>query len=240
MFHLGQSPTPQSSGGSSSRLFSSRTHYEVLGVQNKASSKEIKAAFLKQSKLVHPDSHAGAEDKGSHDKFVRLNEAYMILSKTSSRQEYDMTLAMQRIKQLQSAANGRHAKASTQMGFQQPTGKDHIFWDDTIWHMRDKSKDKMYEGQPYYGIRGVNKLPNSYIVYACLGLVASGIMLHFIALRHSRRMNSRILDERDRQNNRLYLQSKHLAKVNGTTLQLELLRSRVEEPKSSKKDLSKD
>ncbi|XP_064602876.1 chaperone protein DnaJ 2-like isoform X2 [Liolophura sinensis] len=177
MFHLGQSPTPQSSGGSSSRLFSSRTHYEVLGVQNKASSKEIKAAFLKQSKLVHPDSHAGAEDKGSHDKFVRLNEAYMILSKTSSRQEYDMTLAMQRIKQLQSAANGRHAKASTQMGFQQP---------------------------------------------------------------HSRRMNSRILDERDRQNNRLYLQSKHLAKVNGTTLQLELLRSRVEEPKSSKKDLSKD
>lgn len=34
------------------RWFSSRTHYEVLGVQSNASSGEIKTAFLEQSKLV--------------------------------------------------------------------------------------------------------------------------------------------------------------------------------------------
>ncbi len=40
---------------------------------------------------IHPDTNPN--DPLNHEKFVRVNEAYMVLSKTSTRREYDMTMA---------------------------------------------------------------------------------------------------------------------------------------------------
>ncbi len=69
-----------------------QTHYEVLGVSQNSSPKEIRSAFIKQSKQCHPDvSNANASN---HTRFVRINEAYSVLSKTDSRREYDQSLAL--------------------------------------------------------------------------------------------------------------------------------------------------
>jgi len=55
-----------------------------------ATQKEIKQAFFKLSKEYHPDSNAA--DNTLHDKFVKINEAFSILSKQSTRTTYDQAL----------------------------------------------------------------------------------------------------------------------------------------------------
>lgn len=64
------------------------TYYDTLGIPPSATQKEIKAAFFKLSKEVHPD----AAGKGSHADFIKINEAYSVLGKESTRYKYDMSL----------------------------------------------------------------------------------------------------------------------------------------------------
>ncbi len=57
---------------------------------------------------IHPDTNPN--DPSNHAKFVRINEAYSILSRTTSRREYDMTLnhSFHRHQNLSRAGHGRH------------------------------------------------------------------------------------------------------------------------------------
>jgi molecular chaperone DnaJ len=62
-------------------------YYELLGVQRKASAKDIRAAFRKLARKYHPDLNPG--DKAAEEKFKQLQEAYDVLSDTKKRQMYD-------------------------------------------------------------------------------------------------------------------------------------------------------
>ncbi len=64
-----------------------RDYYEILGVDKKASSDEIKKAFRKLAKKYHPDAHPG--DKAAEDKFKEVNEAYEVLGDAKKREKYD-------------------------------------------------------------------------------------------------------------------------------------------------------
>ena len=55
-----------------------KTHYEVLGISQSASKAKIKEAYIALSKKLHPDKNK--DDPDSHARFVRVNEAYKILS----------------------------------------------------------------------------------------------------------------------------------------------------------------
>lgn len=58
--------------------------YQILGLPSTASEDEIKSAYRKKAKELHPDVNpGGAED------FKKVVEAYKTLSDTSSRQAYD-------------------------------------------------------------------------------------------------------------------------------------------------------
>ncbi|XP_074570665.1 NAD(P)H-quinone oxidoreductase subunit T, chloroplastic [Curcuma longa] len=70
------------------------SHYQFLGVSAEADMEEIKAAYRRLSKEYHPDTTA-LPLKSASEKFVRLREAYNVLSDEESRRFYDWTLAQE-------------------------------------------------------------------------------------------------------------------------------------------------
>ncbi|ESO86749.1 hypothetical protein LOTGIDRAFT_88834, partial [Lottia gigantea] len=63
-------------------------YYKILGVGRRATTTEIRNAFIEKSKKLHPDKNQN--DPKKHDKFVKLNQAYTILSNSTTRDEYDI------------------------------------------------------------------------------------------------------------------------------------------------------
>src|ERR1700741_3674412 len=64
-----------------------RDPYEVLGVGKSASEQEIKGAFRKLAKKLHPD--ANKHDKNAASRFAELNAAYEILGEEDKRKAFD-------------------------------------------------------------------------------------------------------------------------------------------------------
>src|SRR5438876_3438028 len=64
-----------------------RDPYDVLGVSKSASAAEIKSAFRRQAKKLHPD--ANKHDPRAAARFAELNAAYEILGEESKRRAYD-------------------------------------------------------------------------------------------------------------------------------------------------------
>ena len=63
-------------------------YYEILGVEKSATQQQIKKAFRKLARQLHPDKHPGEEDKYQH-KFQELQKAYETLSEPEKRKLYD-------------------------------------------------------------------------------------------------------------------------------------------------------
>jgi molecular chaperone DnaJ len=64
-----------------------KEYYDILGLQKGASVDEVKQAYRKLSKELHPDKHKG--DKKAEDRFKEVNEAYETLSNPQKKQMYD-------------------------------------------------------------------------------------------------------------------------------------------------------
>jgi molecular chaperone DnaJ len=68
--------------------------YKSLGVASDASETEIKKAYRKLAKDLHPDKNPG--DAAAELRFKEVSEAYSVLSDASQRKEYDAVRAMTR------------------------------------------------------------------------------------------------------------------------------------------------
>ena len=64
-----------------------RDYYEVLGVGRSADETEIKKAFRRLARELHPDTNT--EDPQAEDKFKEAAEAYEVLSDADRRRQYD-------------------------------------------------------------------------------------------------------------------------------------------------------
>lgn len=64
-----------------------KDYYDVLGVNRKASSQEIKSAYRKLAKKYHPDINPG--DTRTEQLFKEVTEAYNVLSDEEKRKLYD-------------------------------------------------------------------------------------------------------------------------------------------------------
>lgn len=62
-------------------------YYKLLGVDRKASQKEIKQAYRKLARQYHPD--VNPNDTAAQEKFKQINEAYEVLSDPDKKQKYD-------------------------------------------------------------------------------------------------------------------------------------------------------
>lgn len=62
-------------------------YYKTLGVEKKATADEIKKAYRKLARKLHPDLNPN--DKDAHKKFQQINEANEVLSDADKRKKYD-------------------------------------------------------------------------------------------------------------------------------------------------------
>lgn len=70
------------------------TKFRFLGVSPQADLEEIKAAYRRLTKEYHPDTTT-MPLKAASDKFMRLREAYDVLSNEEKRRFYDWSLAQE-------------------------------------------------------------------------------------------------------------------------------------------------
>lgn len=68
------------------RVLQAASHYEILGVDAKASAKDIKVAYRDLACLVHPDK---CSEEGAAEAFKKVNEAHETLSDDARRAVYD-------------------------------------------------------------------------------------------------------------------------------------------------------
>jgi DnaJ-class molecular chaperone len=66
-------------------------YYEVLGLKPGASQEEIKKSFRSLALKHHPDKNKGSEE--SKQKFMKIVEAYEVLSDEQARQRYERSSA---------------------------------------------------------------------------------------------------------------------------------------------------
>ena len=62
-------------------------YYKILGVSKTASEEDIKKAYRKLARKLHPDLNP--KDKEAHKKFQQINEANEVLSDPEKRKKYD-------------------------------------------------------------------------------------------------------------------------------------------------------
>ncbi|CAB4296151.1 unnamed protein product [Prunus armeniaca] len=95
---------PRTRTGSSSSL------YEVLGIHTGATCQEIKSAYRKLARVVHPD--VATDGQTSADEFMKIHEAYSTLSDAQKRADYDRMMLIRRPRSSYSYATTMSASAA--------------------------------------------------------------------------------------------------------------------------------
>jgi DnaJ-class molecular chaperone len=66
-----------------------RDYYQVLGLSKSASADDIKKAYRRLARQVHPDLHSGSKKFEMEKRFKELNAAHEVLSDPDKRKKYD-------------------------------------------------------------------------------------------------------------------------------------------------------
>ncbi|XP_055335422.1 dnaJ homolog subfamily C member 4-like [Paramacrobiotus metropolitanus] len=177
------------------RASSNATLYRILGVEENASPKDIKAAFVRRSKELHPDRNK--ENKNAQQEFVKMLEAYRVLRSVTLRHEYDTALRQSVSEKAPSEEIPREA-AERMHKEEDPSRtryKGPIF---------AKAEYVPVGTANYYGINGFAKVSNKWMLGLCFLIALLGCLIHYGTYRLSVVLRRVDVEERSEKNAREY------------------------------------
>ena len=93
-----------------------QNYYDLLGVSKTASDKEIKTAYRRMARKLHPD--VNPDDERAQDQFKKVNEAYEVVGDPARRKDYDQFGDdWKHADQMRNMGGGRGRGPSGGMGF---------------------------------------------------------------------------------------------------------------------------
>ncbi|CAG4951008.1 unnamed protein product [Parnassius apollo] len=158
--------------------FAKKSHYDILNLRKNCSDKDIKEAYIKLSKEYHPDMNKNAR---AQEQFVQVQEAYNVLGKPNTRAQYDSMIEIE----INSASYAYrphvpyNLRNNPQYGFYQ------------------ENRSTGYKSNSYYGVKGVNKLPNTTIIMLCFGIAIVGVILQVVVIRNAYLSHRRQIREKN-------------------------------------------
>ncbi|XP_046486171.1 dnaJ-like protein 60 isoform X1 [Neodiprion pinetum] len=180
-------------------------HYDTLCIKNDATQKEIREAFIKLSKELHPD----VGDNGSHTKFVKVNEAYRVLSKDYTRQQYDNRL--------------RHGYTFVQhpKGEQTYYDAEPVYRDPVYQAAHNPRRTEFHDD--YYGVKGVSRFSNVKIALICVAFASVILALEMMIIRKSVKRSQQYLKNRSLEVEGNYKRTRSLMATRTRQEQIEIL-----------------
>ncbi|KAG8179878.1 hypothetical protein JTE90_017410 [Oedothorax gibbosus] len=177
-----------------SSISNPRNPYEVLGVKSDCSAQDIKQAYIKLSKKLHPDVRPG--DCAQHQKFVELNAAYTTL--VHSRSHFDQH------------AQNRPGATPGRPPFSERREEE--------WYERSEYWQQFHH-QAQSG-RTSQQWSRSLTLFGCFVLVVIGSILNYSAYSFATRYTRNRVDEKSKKISEIYkdirdkaLAGNHLKKI---------------------------
>ncbi|XP_026991546.1 dnaJ homolog subfamily C member 4 [Tachysurus fulvidraco] len=184
------------------------SYYDVLGVKADASLDEIKNAFFDKSKKLHPDSDPS--NPVLHSQFVKLNEAYRVLSKEGTRKDYDLRMRYHHFDQ-----SFRPSSRYTHNPSNAETTENVHYWEQ-FRSTQDFSEDDWQN----------KRKKNLRLVGYCIVAMLLSIGAHYFGFRKLEEIHNDFMDKKDNAITKIYNESKERARVNGFKKQQEILRQK--------------
>ncbi len=124
-------------------------YYKILGIDKNASEDDIKKAYRKLARKLHPDLNPN--DKEAHQKFQKINEANEVLSDPEKRKKYDTygkdwQHADQFEQQKRSGARPQNSGRQESYG---NAGEDFSSFFDSMFGGSGRSNQAKFRGQDY-------------------------------------------------------------------------------------------
>lgn len=125
-------------------------YYKILGIDKSASEEDIKKAYRKLARKLHPDLNPN--DKEAHHKFQQINEANEVLSDPEKRKKYDTYgKDWQHADQFEQQKKSRQQSqnAGGQQFYENAEGGDFSSFFDSMFGGSGSSRQTKFRGQDY-------------------------------------------------------------------------------------------
>ncbi|XP_033208806.1 dnaJ-like protein 60 isoform X1 [Belonocnema kinseyi] len=202
------------------------THYETLGIPENSSQKEIRQAFIKLSKELHPD----IKGKESHSEYVKINEAYNVLGKENLRRVYDANIKYGNNLDQFSSYSSHPTYETVRRG-----SNDYDFYTRSSKYTADQWDEYVHSqaGDNYYGIKGIKRVKNVFIILMICSFVTMVIFGQIIVMNRRVLRNREIIMARSIQYQSEYKQAQRAAEAKSREEQIQDLETKIDLQKKS-------